>query len=158
MVFSGVVKQKNANYIAPFNYETGLPDLGKARKITGIEGKNTSLNLYKGASAYYVIFRNEDSGAIYVKKSAKLTGKFKLVQKISPTKGSYYYGPTFVLNQSGKVQGLTYSSYYYDESNNLAYSGAYYQKGIVKKSKPERLSGKFVLQKFSFIKVGATQQ
>ncbi|MFC6260624.1 MucBP domain-containing protein [Levilactobacillus fujinensis] len=143
------------SFVAPFNDSTGQPKLTKAKRIRGVDGASMSASLYKGRDAYYLTYSAQDSGIIYIKKSKTLTGKYQLVRKIVPAKGSCYYAPSFALNEAGKVRGIVYSSYYYDESSDLAYNGAFMQSKILTKTTPITLGGQFAFQKFGVIKLGA---
>ncbi|MFC6260644.1 MucBP domain-containing protein [Levilactobacillus fujinensis] len=155
MVFTASVGDEVENYIAPFDYVTGQPNLKKAKQIKGTNGESSSLSLYKGKRAYYLAYSEKASGVVYIKKSKKITGKYQLVRKIIPKKGSYYYAPGFALDEAGKVKGLTYSSYYYNDSNDLAYNGAFFQSKVAVKAKPILLRGDFAFQKFGLMKLGA---
>ncbi|AKP65323.1 MucBP domain-containing protein [Levilactobacillus koreensis] len=143
------------SFVAPFNDTTGQPNLAKAQRIRGVDGASTSACLYKGQNDYYLTYGGQASGIVYIKKSKTITGKYQLVRKIVPPKGSCYYAPTFALNEAGKVKGIVYSSYYYDESSDLAYNGAFMQSTILTAATPVPLTGNFAFQKFGVIKLGA---
>ena len=155
MVFTSMDEKSHYRaYITPFNYFSAQPDLKKARQIRGISNVN-AISLYKGAKKYYAIFtkRGRDSGIIFLATSRSLQGKYSVIHKIVPPKGTYYYAPTFILTQSASAVGITYSSYFYNESNNLSYSPAFFKEGITGKGKAQQITGQFALQKMSIIKV-----
>ena len=143
------------SFVAPFNDTTGQPRLAKAKRIRGVGKASTSASLYKGQDYYYLTYGGQASGIVYIKRSKTITGKYQLVRKIVPPKGSCYYAPTFALNEAGKVRGIVYSSYYYDESSDLAYNGAFMQSTILKATTPIPFTGNFAFQKFGVIKLGA---
>ncbi|WP_143461863.1 MucBP domain-containing protein [Levilactobacillus enshiensis] len=157
MIFMATVPKRKelASFVAPFNETTGQPKLTQAKRIRGVTGPSTSASLYQGRTGYYLTYSEQDSGVVYIKKSKTITGKYRLVRKIVPVKGSFYYAPTFALDEAGKVRGIVYSSYYYDESGDLAYNGAFMQSKILTKTPPIQLTGQFAFQKFSVIKLGA---
>lgn len=155
MVFT-TKKSKNIyqSYVAPFNYIDATPNFKKAQHLRGLDGAE-SVSIYNGGDKFYAIYtsREKNVGTVYIATSNKITTPFKVVKKIVPPSGTYYYAPTFVLAQDAKAVGITYSSYFYDESNDLSYSKSYYRKGILGKDSSEQISGQFVFQKVSAIQI-----
>ncbi|WPB53067.1 hypothetical protein R5R70_04695 [Lactiplantibacillus plantarum] len=144
---------KHKSYVAPFNYVSAMPDLKKAHHLKGLDDAS-SVSIYGNHDKYYALYTTEkNAGTIYISTTNKLTGRFKKVKKIRPASGTYYYAPSFILNQNAKAVGITYSSYYYDESNNLSYSRAFYQNNIMGKNKAVQIKGQFVFQKVSAIQI-----
>lgn len=160
MVFTtaGMTKNKQyTSYVAPFNYSTCLPNLQKAKKISGLGNSASTVAIYKAnAHKYYALYTkagSKDTGAIYVASAKQITGKYKVVKKITPPSGVYYYAPNFVLNQSAQLRGITYSSYYFDESNNIAYAQTYFKKNMLDKRKGTTMQTNFALQKTNIIQI-----
>ncbi|WP_260201255.1 hypothetical protein [Lactiplantibacillus pentosus] len=154
MIFTaGGEKHRRKTYAAPFNYVKGTPNLKQAKHLKGLDGAS-SVSVYPNNGKYYAVYTLEKHpGSVYISKANRLTGKYDRINKITPERGTYYYAPSFVLTQNAKAVGITYSSYFYDESNNVSYSKTFYRKNITGKGKAAQIKGQFVFQKASVIQI-----